>query len=189
MKASNRNDALVRANFINKILMGLASLLALLTVSLTASTVYLAVNQSRTLMPPTFAESMTVSSRAVSDSYLSEMAEYFLTLKLNVTPENVARNYGQLLNYVSSRHYSAVQPLLVEEATQIKSQKISSVFYTSSVIVSNEEWAVKVTGTLHKYVGSRALAPELITYIVFMSYPEGTLALNSIAKQIKELKQ
>lgn len=188
MKTSNRDDALIRAHFVNKVLLVTASLMAVLALSLGASTVHLAVNQSRTLIPPSFAAPMTVSSRAVSDSYLSEMAEYFLNLKLNVTPDNVARNYGHLIKYVSNEHYASVQFLLAEEAKQIQSQKISSVFFISSVNVSSEQWAVKITGTLQKYVGSRALPPEKTTYVIFMSYPNGTLALNSIEQQIKGKK-
>lgn len=186
MKTSNRDDALNRVRFFNKILMGFSSLVTVFALGFGASTVYLATHQSRTLLPPNMDSTVTVSSHAVSDTYLSEMAEYFLALKLNVTPENVTRNYGQLLNYVASEHYASVQPLLAEEATQIKQQKISSVFFVSSVNVSNEHFAVKITGTLQKYVGSRALTPELMTYLVYMSYPSGTLALNRIAKQTKE---
>ncbi|MGR6831147.1 type IV conjugative transfer system protein TraE [Aliivibrio wodanis] len=188
MKTSNRDDALNRVRFVNKALMGFSALVTVVNLALATSTVYLAINQSRTLLPPNFDSTMTVSSRAVSDSYLSEMAEYFLSLKLNVTPENVARNYGHLLNYVANEHYASLQPLLSEEASQIVSQKISSVFFVSAVDVSSDNWAVRITGTLQKYVGSRALAPEPTTYLIYMSYPNGTLALNSIAKQIKEKK-
>ncbi|MUK51107.1 type IV conjugative transfer system protein TraE [Aliivibrio fischeri] len=186
LKTSNRDDALNRVRFFNKILIGFSSLVTVFALGFGASTVYLATHQERTLLPPNMESAITVSSYAVSDTYLSEMAEYFLALKLNVTPENVVRNYGQLLNYVASEHYASVQPLLAEEATQIKQQKISSVFFISSVNVSNEHFAVRITGTLQKYVGSRALAPEPMTYFVYMSYPSGTLALNRIAKQTKE---
>lgn len=185
MKTSNRDNALERVRFVNQCLMGAVAFLFLLTLLFSGSTVYLALTKERTLMPPTFDSPMTVSRKSVSDSYLGEMAEYFINLKLNVTRENVARNYGHLLSYVGSSSYHIMQPLLLEEATQIKTQNISSTLFIGGIDIASDELAVRISGTLQKYVGSRALEPEPVSYLVSMSYPSGVLELDAIAKITK----
>lgn len=189
MKASKRDNALERVRFVNQCLMGATAFLFLLTLLFAGSTVYLAFTKERTLMPPSFKSPMTVSRQGVSDSYLREMAEYFINLKLNVTPENVARNYGHLLSYVGSSSYHIMQPLLFDEANQIKSQNISSTLFVGGIDIANDHLAVKITGTLQKYVGSRALEPEPVSYLVTMSYPSGVLELDAIAKITKGKKE
>lgn len=188
MKTSNRDNALERVRFVNQCLMGVSGFLLLLTLIFSLSTIYLSVTQSRTLMPPNFETPMTVSRLGVGDSYLIEMAEYFISLKLNVTPENVVRNYGQLLKYVGSRQYHVMHPVLLEEAEQIKAQNISSTFFIGEILVASDQLNVRISGTLQKYVGSRPLEPEHTTYEVRMSYPSGVLELDEIAKYIKGKK-
>ncbi|GIU52671.1 conjugal transfer protein TraE [Shewanella sairae] len=182
MKVSNKRDALANARYLNKLLGGGAAILLCLTLTLTIALVLVAYNQPRTLVPPNLTTEINVSNTSVSDSYLQQMAEYVLFLKLNVTPENVGRNYGQLLQYVDSRSYHIIQPKLLAEAKDIRSEKISSTFFPKNTAIAGDDFQVRISGLLTKYVGNRPLEPEPTTYIVQFTYPSGMLALDSISK-------
>lgn len=182
MESNIRDDALDRVRFRNRLLLMYAGLVSVALLLLTAALVYLSVTQSRTLTPPSIKGSMTVSNYGADDVYKTEMAEFFLGLKYNVTPGNVGGNYGLLLNYISSGNYHVMQPLLLDEATTIKKSEVSSTFHVDTREVDG--WSVKFTGTLTKYVGSRPLEPQKKIYLVNMSYPLGTLNLDSIQELI-----
>lgn len=184
MRANNRKDALQLAQSLNQLLLVGFFVLLISTLILSCGIVYMALNQPRTLVPPTLTQETTVSNQSVSDSYLNMMGEYIINLKLNVTPENVGRNYQQLLNYMSSSNYHTMQPKFLAEANEIIDQKISSVFYVKSIEVSTKDYSVKIKGRLEKYVGDRPLAPENITYLVQFSYPSGVIELDSISRLV-----
>ncbi len=139
-------------------------------------------NKSRTVVPPTISKAFTVSDGAVDAAYLQQMAEYFLYLKLNVTPKTVERKYGLLLDYVSSESWPTIQPTLMADALNVIDDNVSSTFDIEKVRVSEETLQVKLTGTLQKHVGNRALPPEPAGYIVDMDYPHGELTLLTIRK-------
>lgn len=144
--------------------------LLLANVLLTAGLIYAVRQHTVTVIPPRLQQPVTVSNHSVDDAYLQQMAEYFLYLKLNITPETVGRQYTQLLRYVDPTSYHEIQPRLLQEAKRIQQQKISSNFVVSAVAIASATKQVKLQGTLKKWVGSRPLAPEPSTYLITMAY-------------------
>ena len=143
----------------------------LVNLGLGAAIYNMSMYKSRTLLPPLISKAFTVSDWAVDEAYLEQMAEYFLALKLNVTPASVDRKHSRLLSYVSAKDWPTIQPALTREATTIKQGNISSNFDIEHIEVSMESMKVRLTGTLQKHVAMRALKPETATYQVSMSYP------------------
>ena len=153
----------------------------LVNLGLGATVYSLTMNKSRTLLPPVMSKAFTVSDGAVDAEYLEQMGEYFLALKLNITPASVDRKYSLLLKYVSEEDWSQVQPTLLREAERIKKDNISSRFDSESVEVALDTLQVRFTGTLQKHVGTRPLDPETVIYQVSMAYP-GEITLRTIQK-------
>ncbi|EJB0234549.1 type IV conjugative transfer system protein TraE, partial [Vibrio vulnificus] len=73
-----------------------------------------------------------------------------------------------------------VQPKLLREATVIKKDNISSQFSVDSIRISLDTLQVQLYGKLQKYVGRRALEPEMKWYQVSFSYEQGSIGLLSI---------
>jgi conjugal transfer pilus assembly protein TraE len=161
----------------------LAGFLAMLITNIVLGmSIYQAINnKSRTLVPPFISKAFTVSDGDVDEPYLEMMGEFMVHKKLNITPANVHRQYGMLLDYVSEQQWPNVQPRLLREAEQIKSENISSRFDVVQVEVALEDLKVRFTGDLQKHVGSRPLDPEKnVVYEVSFSYEQAEISLLSI---------
>ena len=143
---------------------------------------YQAINsKSRTFVPPLISKAFTVSDGNVDEPYLEMIGDFLVHKKLNITPASVHRQYGMLLDYVSEKHWPTIQPRLLREAEQVKSENISSRFDIKQVEVALEDLKVRFTGKLQKHVGSRPLEPEEnVVYEVSFSYEQGEISLLSI---------
>lgn len=170
MFSTHKKQILDFTKTINTLLLLAVFALLFANIFLTAGLLYTSRQHTVTIVPPKLTQKFTISNQHVDQSYLKQMAEYFLYLKINVTPESVGRNYSQLLNYVDSKNYNRVQPHLMEEAKRVKKQKISSTITISNIQISSRTLQVKINGTLKKWVGSRPLDDEQVTYVVTMQY-------------------
>lgn len=159
----------------------LISMLA--NAALSVALYQVAVNKTSTITPPIISKAFSISGSQVDESYLAQMGEYFLYLKLNVTPANVEKQYSRLLDYVSSDYWSSIQPRLVREANELRKSNISNTFNVTDIKVDLAAMQVRMDGMLKRYVGSRALAPEGATYTVALNYANGVLTITSINKE------
>jgi conjugal transfer pilus assembly protein TraE len=162
----------------------LLAVAALLVTNIATAIAVVSVVRSDTtvLVPPVIGEPLSFSKVSAGSRYLQQMAEYFAFLKLNVSPETVVRQYGQLLDYVDARDFHRIQPLLADEARAIQRDKISSTFFIQEAVVAGKRDVVQLRGVLTKYVGARALAPESVTYQVAMAYQHGLLTVRRMER-------
>lgn len=175
-----KQDKLAIKSLLN-LFLSLGFLAMLLTNLVLGFSVYQALtHKSRTLVPPVISKAFSLSDSQVDAPYLEQMADYFLYLKLNVTPGNVGRQYGQLLEYVDEGSWASFQPNLLREAGAIKKGNISSQFAANTFTVNLDALKVRVEGDLTKHVGKRALPSEHKWYQVNLTYHHGVLALQSI---------
>lgn len=178
----NKIDFISLAKSLNTLLL-IGFVLAMVANTILAGVAWMVYfNKSRTLVPPTISQKFTVSDGAIDEPYLQQMAEYFVFLKLNVTPGSVDHQYKQLASYINEADWHQMQPLLVDDAMTMKKQNISSHFAIEQTQVALDERLVKVTGTLSKYVGKRPLEPETLSYIIALDYTHGQLSLKAIKK-------
>jgi conjugal transfer pilus assembly protein TraE len=110
------------------------------------------------------------------------MSLFFLTERLTVTPSTVKGQHQLLLSMTDSVFYANFSALLASEASAIEKQKISSVFYPQTIQVNPDTLSVVITGTLHRFVGERALAPTDKTYRLQYGYRQGQLAVREFSE-------
>lgn len=187
MEKHYQQDRLTLSRLLNRLLLMGFLAMTLVSVGLGAGLVWALHTQPRTLVPPSISQAFTVSGSEVDGAYLSMMGEYFLFLKLNVTPANVSRQYGRLLEYVPPETWAILQPALVNEAKRIQASHIASRFdpLPGRTTVSVATTQMTQTGRLVKSVGNRTLPEDTATYRVSMDYRHGELVLLGIHR-IKE---
>ncbi|MBD1576947.1 type IV conjugative transfer system protein TraE [Vibrio sp. S11_S32] len=182
MDISVKRESLAIAKGLNVLLLGLVAVLLILTLVLGFSLAYVSIHKTRTLVPPTLTQPVTLSETKVDGAYLSQMGHYFLWLKMNVSPESVVGQYAQILKFVDSDSYHIIEPQFAKEAKFIKSQKVSSSFFIEKTQVDVKNLIVRFNGTLKKYALGTALPDKRLTYDVHFAYHAGNLTIVSIVK-------
>ncbi|MFA0098566.1 TraE/TraK family type IV conjugative transfer system protein, partial [Vibrio splendidus] len=82
-------------------------------VLLSGALTYVVMNKTRTvLIPPTLTKPVTIGRDYVDSSYLSQLAQYLIWLRYNVTPDNVEAQNEQLLRYLLPSEYSVLKAKL-----------------------------------------------------------------------------
>lgn len=174
------------ASALNVLLLAFCAVMVITNLALGYTVFKLANTKSRTYVPPVVSQAFTVSDGEVDETYMRMMGQYLSYLKLNVTPANVDRNYGLLLDYVSSNAWNKVQPKLVREATFIKENNVSSAFNIEGVEVDQSNLRIRLRGTLNKWVGSRPLEQESMSYVIQFTYQQSVLEVLSMNKESME---
>ncbi len=182
MDSMYEKDRLELSKLLNLLLLCGFLGMTVLSLVLGIGLAYVSKEKSRTLVPPSISQAFTVSDGHIDNAYLSMMGDYFLYLKLNVTPANVTRQFGRLLDYVPPQNYPIYQPVLIEEAQLIKESNISSRFDPIKTEVSLDDLQIKITGNLTKSVGDRFLPTEEATYAIQMGYDYGVIELLGIKR-------
>lgn len=162
--------------------------LSLVSVTLAAGLAYALSHQRYTIVPPTVSGAFTLSQVQVDNAYLTMMSDYFLHLKFDVTPSNVHRQYGRLLDYIPASLWPLVQPTLLKDAERIRHQNVSSHLdiLPDETRVDINALKVKVSGILSKAVGERQLPTQAVDVHVKMDYHQGTIRLLAIHQEARE---
>lgn len=151
----------------------------LMYVSLASFTLMLfSVNRVRTIVvPPVLSKTFWLQNNAVSPSYIAQMAPYFVTLALNVTPKTADAQAQEILRYVSPQTYRDLQPKLEAAADKIKQLNVSSTFFKKRVIVPPGRMEAAVLGTKVTFVGQQVVGSKSIAYLVRFAYQGGKMVV------------
>lgn len=183
MESNNREIFASVSRGVNALLFVVVLGLVIAVSGLGWTTYYLVTHKSRTISPPVISQAFSVSDKGVDESYLTQMAEYFVYLRFNVTPASVDRKFAELSEYANESNWTKFRPVLVKELEFIKDNNVSSQLDVTAIQANVESMLVKVKGTLQKNVGIRALEGEEQTYLVQMSYRYGFLQLDYIKRE------
>jgi conjugal transfer pilus assembly protein TraE len=132
-------------------------------------------HQERTIVPVSINAPFTVSDYKVDTSYLRQMALFFVSARLNLTPGSIESSQNTILQYTAPQFYHEFADILEQERKQVIKQNISAVFYTTEVIPDSEKLQVVISGTLSRWVGSLTLPPVKKNYLIKFAYNSGIL--------------
>ena len=135
------------------------------------------------ISPPVVHSSFWIDHDEVSPAYLSEMSTFFVQLKLTKTPSNAEFQRETLLRYTDPSFYGEFKNELVAEDEHMINAHINLAFYPVNMEVDTKKLTARVTGDLQSTVGSSALAPVRISYLIGYRYDQGRLLLTSFQEE------
>ncbi|ELO4939197.1 type IV conjugative transfer system protein TraE [Escherichia coli] len=148
----------------------------------------LARGQKETYIPMFFNQPFSLSRNVADASYLQQVAESLMFLRLNVTPESVKAQHQALLRYFDTTVRPQMKAILDEEASQIITNNASSAFYMTGIDVYPNAGVVDFRGTLKTWVGKREVFPEEKVYRLELGYRDGMTTIRSFKEQVDEKK-
>lgn len=146
-----------------------------LNILLGLSLFYLVGKERIVVVPPIVSRDFWVSTDAVSDSYLEQMADFFAGLLLNVTPSSFATRFEHLLQHVEPGAYHTFKSQLVEQQLEIERRALSSSFYPSSFKIDKKRLLVELKGELKLMVGNAPLQSQSKVYELHFVQRQGRL--------------
>ncbi|EAO6613097.1 type IV conjugative transfer system protein TraE [Salmonella enterica] len=167
-------------------------LLVLLSLSLAANLLaWLRVDdlqrgQKETYIPMFFNQPFSISRNQADASYLQQVAESVMFLRLNVTPESVKAQHKALLRYVPGDVRASMQDILASEAQQIITNNVSTAFYMSGIDVYPLEGVVDFRGTLRTWIGKRESLPEEKQFRLVLKYRDGITTIRDFKEVVNE---
>lgn len=142
--------------------------------------------QKETYIPMFFNQPFSLSRNVADASYLQQVAESLMFLRLNVTPESVKAQHQALLRYVASDVRAPMQDILGAEAQQIITNNVSTAFYMTGIDVYPAAGVVDFRGTLKTWIGKRESLPEEKQFRLELGYRDGMTTIRDFKEVSNE---
>lgn len=146
----------------------------------------LARGQKETYIPMFFNQPFSLSRNVADASYLQQVAESLMFLRLNVTPESVKSQHQALLRYFDTTTRPQMKAILDGEANQIITNNASSAFYMTGIDVYPNAGVVDFRGTLKTWIGKREALSEGKAYRLELGYRDGMTTIRSFKELVDE---
>ena len=142
--------------------------------------IYKKSNQYSTIVVPAgISYPVNVTYKGVDNAYITQWAEFIASLKLNVTPDTIAKKQNTLLEYVVPQKYGAFKEHLLKEVERVKQDELSMVFYPKDTKILDEaNTDVKVSGILKVFIGDEVNQTLDVSYRIKFIFDNGRLLLD-----------
>lgn len=149
---------------------------ALLVIGLQSVAITRSVGKEKTILtPPEIRRSMWVEDGKASKEYLEEMAYWYASLALNITPLTSDYQTGLFLKHSAPADYGRLQADMGAKAEFIKKHNASTQFTVRSVIVDDQNTRVALQGTLNTWASNVKAGERSVTYLVAFKFINGRL--------------
>lgn len=139
-------------------------------------------NWHTVVVPAGLSKTFWVSHSDVSESYLSEMTQYFAGLALNISPDNAAYQRDAILKYTDPASYGRLKNQFIANEDHLKQNNLTTSFYPVDIQVDTQQLTAKITGDLKSYVGSQLTSSVRQTYLAMYTYHHGRLLISQFSE-------
>jgi len=139
------------------------------------------------VVPPQIKEPFWIEPDNVSEEYLRQMTDYFLTLILNVTPATTELKRAMILRSVHPKSYGLVKEQLLTDETEIKKRQISRFFVPITYEINQAARWVKVQGDLTILVGQQPVSVERVQYRLQYQLEAGRLLIEAFSEEVPDV--
>lgn len=145
-------------------------------------------NQHTTIVvPATLSSPVTVTQNSVDEAYLKQWTEFIASLKLNITPDQIAFKQKNLLSYIAADQYGKFKEHLITEQEEVVKDEISMAFYPiESKIIDSKNLVTEISGVLKVYIGSELNQSAKVTYQLEFKLDNGKLLLINFKEVSRE---
>lgn len=139
----------------NKLLIGVCTILALVSIVLAATAFKLASTSKTVILPPKVDREFWVAEDSLSTAYFEQVGFYIADRVMSVSPLSAVNAYDALLPFLSDdpKETAAIRQTLLSQAEFIKKENLYQIFYPLKVEVNGKAKQVTVIGTMRKYIG------------------------------------
>jgi conjugal transfer pilus assembly protein TraE len=138
------------------------------------------IGTERTVMVPTSLHNKVwVSGKDVDPAYLTELADDFSHLLLDISPGNTAYKRAQVLKWAAPDYYGELEKKLKLEEERLRRDNASSMFWLSQVRPYPDRFSVAIYGQLATYVNDRQTSVIPKSYLIEFRNQAGLLQLKS----------
>lgn len=141
--------------------------------------------EERTIItPPALSKAFWVSGGNASPEYLEQMALWFASLALNISPANVDYSNEVFMRYVVPDSHGRMKSVMAAQSGRIKRNNASQTFYLSRYKIDPDKMQVALSGKLKKWVGETAVPAEEKTFRIRFRMESGRI----LVSEFKEAK-
>lgn len=138
------------------------------------------IGTERTVMvPSTLHNKVWVSAKDVDPTYLTDLADDFTHLLLDISPGNADYKRAQVLKWAAPDYYGELEKKLKLEAERLRRDNAASMYWMSQVRPYPDKLSVAVYGQLMTYVNDRKTSEIPKSYLLEFRNQAGLLQLKS----------
>jgi conjugal transfer pilus assembly protein TraE len=135
------------------------------------------------ILPPEVRTEFWAEGNRFAPEYLEEQAAYMTHLALDVNASNIKRNTNILLRYVEHDKHAHFREKFEKQFRKLKQNNVTTSWNISEFTVFPDLNAVRVRGSLDRFMGSKQMSTLSRTYEVQFGVRRGRLFLTDIKLQ------
>jgi conjugal transfer pilus assembly protein TraE len=139
---------------------------------------YLVAHERIHVIPATVTKPYWFEESRVDPEYLTQMADYYRFLALNITPQNVDQQHKEFLAHVSPEKAGDMEVQLKLAADKVKADQAKTMFSVQDVQLDREHLRIAYIGYVDTIIGSRYVGSPRKAYLFGFKYTNGRLQID-----------